>query len=191
MLEKTILSTPWTARRSNQSILKEINPEYLLEGLMLKLKLQYTGYLMRRADALEKTLMLGKTENKRRGRQKTRQHHRLNGREVTQIPGNGGGRRGLACGSPLGGKESTRHSNRTTLSPPTDGLEFLFLPLIFHNIRVFSNKSALFIRWPKYWSFSLSISSSNKYSGLISFRTDCFHLLAVQGTLKSLFQHHN
>ena len=124
---RRLLRVPWTARGLNHSTLKEINPEYLLEGLMLKLKLQYTGYLMRRADALEKTLMLGKTENKRRERQKTRQHHRLNGREVTQIPGNGGGRRGLACGSPLGGKESTRHSNRTTLSPPTDGLEFLFL----------------------------------------------------------------
>ena len=77
-------------------------------------------------------------------------------------------------------------SNHLILCQP-----FLFLPLIFHNIRVFSNKSALFIRWPKYWSFSLSISSSNKYSGLISFRTDCFHLLAVQGTLKSLFQHYD
>ena len=57
---------PWTARRSNQSILKEISPEYSLEGLMLKLKLQYFGHLMQRADSLEKTLMLGKTEGKRR-----------------------------------------------------------------------------------------------------------------------------
>ena len=56
----------WTARRSNQSILKEINPEYSLEGLMLKLKLQYFGYLMRRANSLEKTLMLGKIEGRRR-----------------------------------------------------------------------------------------------------------------------------
>ena len=63
----------WTARRSNQSILKEINPEYSLEGLMLKLRLQYFGYLMRRTDSLEKTLMLGKTEGKRRrGQQRTR-----------------------------------------------------------------------------------------------------------------------
>ena len=58
---------PWTAWRSNQSILKEINPKYSLEGLMLKLKLQYFGHLMRRAHSLEKTLMLGKTEGKRRG----------------------------------------------------------------------------------------------------------------------------
>ena len=57
---------PWTARRSNQSILKEISPEYSLEGLMLKLKLQYFGHLMRRTDPLEKTLMLGKTEGRRR-----------------------------------------------------------------------------------------------------------------------------
>ena len=59
----------WTARRSNQSILKEISPKYSLEGLMLKLKLQYFGYLMRRADSLEKTLMLGRIEDKRRSRQ--------------------------------------------------------------------------------------------------------------------------
>ena len=63
----------WTARRSKQSILKEINPEYFLEGLMLKLKLQYLGHLMRRADSLEKTLMLGKIEGRRRrGRQRMR-----------------------------------------------------------------------------------------------------------------------
>ena len=64
---------PWTARRSNQSILKEINPKYSLAGLMLKLKIQYFGHLMRRADSLEKTLVLGKTEGRRRrGRQKMR-----------------------------------------------------------------------------------------------------------------------
>ena len=61
-----LLRVPWTARRSNQSVLKEINPEYSLKGLMLKLKLQYFGYLMRRADSLEKTLMLGKIEGRRR-----------------------------------------------------------------------------------------------------------------------------
>ena len=61
------LEKVWTARRSNQSILREISPEYSLEGLMLKLKLQYFGYLMRRTDSLEKTLMLGKIEDRRRG----------------------------------------------------------------------------------------------------------------------------
>ena len=67
------MRVPWTARRSNQSILKEINPEYSLEGLMLKFKLQYFGHLMRRADSLEKTLMLGNTEGRRRkGRQRMR-----------------------------------------------------------------------------------------------------------------------
>ena len=67
------MRVPWTARRSNQSILEEINPEYSLEGLMLKLKLQYFGHLMRRADSFEKTLMLGKIESRRRrGRQRMR-----------------------------------------------------------------------------------------------------------------------
>jgi len=61
-----LLRVPWTARRSNQSILNEISPEYSLEGLMLKLKLQYFGYLMQRADSLEKTLILGKIEGRRR-----------------------------------------------------------------------------------------------------------------------------
>ena len=70
---RRLLKAPWTAKRSNQSILKEINPEYLLEGLMLKLKLQYFGYLMWRADSLEKTLILEKIEGRRRrGRQRTR-----------------------------------------------------------------------------------------------------------------------
>ena len=67
----------------------------------------------------------------------------------------------------------------------------LLLPSILPNIRVFSNESALCIRWPKYWSFSLKISPSNEHSGLISFRMHWLDLLAVQGTLKSLLQHHN
>ena len=66
------MRVPWTARRSNHSILKEISPEYSLEGLMLKLKLQYLGHLMGRADSFEKTLMLGKIEGRRRGRQRLR-----------------------------------------------------------------------------------------------------------------------
>ena len=70
-------------------------------------------------------------------------------------------------------------------------LPLLFPPSIFPNIRVFSNKSALRIRWPKYWSFSFNINPSNEYSGLISFRMDWLDLLAVQGTLKSLLQHHS
>ena len=66
-----------------------------------------------------------------------------------------------------------------------------FLPSVFPSIRVFSNESILHIRWPKYWSFSFSISPSNEYSGLISFRMNWLDLLAVQGTLKSLLQHHS
>ena len=69
---RRLLRVPWTARRSNQSILKEISPEYSLEALMLKLKLEYFGHLMRRTDSLEKTLMLGKIEDRRRGRQRMR-----------------------------------------------------------------------------------------------------------------------
>ena len=67
-----LLRVSWTARRSSKSILKEISPEYSLEGLMLKLKLQYSGHMMQKAHSLEKTLMLGKTEGRRRGRQRTR-----------------------------------------------------------------------------------------------------------------------
>ena len=77
-------------------------------------------------------------------------------------------------------------SNHLTLSHT-----LLFLPSIFPRIRVFSNEPALRIRWPKYWSFSFSISPSNEYSGLISFRMGWLDLLAVQGTLKSLLQHHS
>jgi len=68
---------------------------------------------------------------------------------------------------------------------------FLLLPSIFPSIRVFSSESVLCIRWPKYWSFNFSISPPNEYSGLISFRIDWFDLLAAQGTLKSLLQHHS
>ena len=73
---------------------------------------------------------------------------------------------------------------------PSNHCPLLLLPSIFPSIRVFSNESVLHIRWPKYGSFSFSISPSNEYSGLICFRMDWFDLLAVQGTLKSLLQHH-
>ena len=81
--------------------------------------------------------------------------------------------------------ESVMPSNRLNLCCP------LLLPSVFPSIRVFSNESAVHIRWPKYWSFSFSISPSSEYSGLISFRIDWFDLLAVQGTLKRLLQHHS
>ena len=103
---RKLLRVPWTARRSNQWILKEINPEYSLEGLMLKLKLQYFGHLMRRADSLEKTLMLGKIESKRRrGRQRMRWYHRLNGHGFGWILGVGDGQGGLVCCGSWGHKE--------------------------------------------------------------------------------------
>ena len=95
------MRVPWIARRSNQSILKEISPEYSLEGLMLKLKSQYFGHLMRKADSLEKTLMLGKIEGRRR-----RGHHRLDGHEFEQALGVGDGQESLVCCSPWGHKES-------------------------------------------------------------------------------------
>ena len=102
---RRLLRVPCTARRSNQSILKEINPEYSLEGLMLKLKLQYFGHLMWRTDSLEKTLMVGKIEGgRRRGRQRMRW---LDG--ITDLmdmsPGVGDEQGGLACCSPWGHKE--------------------------------------------------------------------------------------
>ena len=82
--------------------------------------------------------------------------------------------------------ESVMPSNHLILCRP-----LLLLPSIFPNIRVFSNESALHIRWPNYWSFSFNISPSNEHPGLISFRMDWLDLLAVQGTPKSLLQHHS
>ena len=101
-----LLRVPWTVRRSNQSILKEISPEYSLEGLMLKLKLQYFGHLMRRTDSLEQTLMLGKIEGRRRrGWKIVGWHHQLDGDELKQAPEVGDGQGSLACCSPWGHKE--------------------------------------------------------------------------------------
>ena len=99
----------WTARRSNQSILKEISPECSLEGLMLKLKLQYFGHLKQGTNSLEKTLMLGKIEGGRKSGQQRMMvgwHHFLDGHEFEQALGVGDGQRSLACCSPWGHKES-------------------------------------------------------------------------------------
>ena len=82
--------------------------------------------------------------------------------------------------------ESVMPSNHLILCHP-----LFLLPSVFPSIRVFSNESVICIRWPKYWSFSFSINPSNEYSGLISFRMDWLDLLAVQGALKSLLQHHS
>ena len=107
---RRLLRVPWTTRRSNQSILKEISPEYSLEGLMLKLKFQYFGHLICGTDFLEKTLMLGKIEGRRgRGQQRKKMtgwHHQLEDREFEQALGVGNGQKNLACCSPWGCKES-------------------------------------------------------------------------------------
>ena len=111
------LRVPWTARRSNQSILKEISSEYSLEGLMLKRKLQYFGHLMWRTDSLEKTLRLQNIEGRRRrGWQKMRWHHWLNGQEFKQAPGTGDKQGGLACCSLWDGKESDTTEQLNNLS---------------------------------------------------------------------------
>ena len=106
---RRLLRVPWTARRSNQSILKEISPGCSLVGLMLKMKLQYFGHLMWRADSFEKILMLGKIEGRRRkGRQDeiVGWHHRLNEHGFGWTPGVGDGQGGLACCNSWGRKES-------------------------------------------------------------------------------------
>ena len=104
---RRLLTVHWTARKSNQSVLKEISPEYSLEGMMLKLKLQSFGHLMRRTDWLEKTLMLGKTGWEEKGvTEMEGWHHWLNGLESGQTQGDGEGQGGLACCSPWGLKES-------------------------------------------------------------------------------------
>ena len=122
-----LLWVPWTARRPDQSILKEINPEYSLEGMMLKLKLQYFDHLMWRADLLEKPLMLGKVEGKRRrGRERMRWLDSITDlmdMNISQILGDGGGQRSW-CATVLGVAESstTQHlNNNKRLRPWAQG----------------------------------------------------------------------
>ena len=152
---RRLLRVRWTARRSNQSILKEINPEYSLEGLMLNLKLQYFGHLLGKADSLEKTLMLGKIEGKRRrGRW-------LNGHQFSSVQSFSSVRLFVTPWTPahqaslsitnsqnllkLMSIESVMPSNHLILCHP-----LLLLPSIFPSVRVFSNESVLCIRLPKY-----------------------------------------
>ena len=106
---RRLLRVPWTAKRSNQSILKEVNPECSLKALRLKLKLQSFGHLMQRANSLEKTLILGKTEGKRRRMTEDKivgWHHQLDGCEFEQALGDSEGLGSLECCSPWGRKES-------------------------------------------------------------------------------------
>ena len=165
------MTVPETARRFNQSVLNKISSECSLERLMLKLKLQYFGHLMRRTDSLEKTLMLGKIEGKRRRMRwldSITDSMSMNLSKLLELVQTHVHRVGDAIqpSHPL-----------LSPSPPAS---------ILPSMRVFSNESVLHIRWPKYWSFSFSINPSNEYSGLISFRIAWFDFLAVQGTLKSL-----
>ena len=159
------MRVPWTARRSNQSILKEISPECSLKGLMLKLKLQYVGHLMQRADSLEKTLMLGKIEGRRR-----RGLHRMRWLDdITDSMDMSLGKfRELVIHITI--SSSVVPVSSCLQSFPTSG---------------YFQESALCMRWPKYWSFSFNISPSNEHPGQISFRMDWLDLLAVQGTLFS------
>ena len=124
---RRLFRVPWTARRSNQSILKEISPGCSLEGLMLKLKLQYLGHLMRRADSLEKTLMLGKIWGQEKGMTEDEMagwHRWLNGHESEWTPGVGDGQGGLACCCLWGHKEldTIELLNRTELKLPSSSI---------------------------------------------------------------------
>ena len=113
------------------------------------------------------------------------------GCQHTRTPGTAAGQASLSSTTSL---RLLRLTSIESVMPPNHLIlccPFLLLPSIFPSISVFSNESVLHIRWPKYWSFSFSISLSNEYSGLISFRIDWFDLLAVQGTLNSLLQHHS
>ena len=131
---RRLLRVPWTSRRSNQSILKEISPEYSLEGLMLLLKLQYSGHLMWRADSFEKTQILGKIEGRRRkGRQRRRWLYGITeSMDLSLSKGVGDGQGGLTCCSPWGCKESylTERLNWTELNWEMLKLYFLSYTLI-------------------------------------------------------------
>ena len=133
----------WTARRSNQSILKEISPGCSLEGMMLKLKLQYSGHLMRRVDSLEKTLMLGGIGGRRRR-----------------------GRKWMRWLDDITDSMDVSLSELRELVMPSNCLiicrALLLLPSIFPSIRVFPNESALHVKWPKNWSYSFGISPSKE-----------------------------
>ena len=144
---RRLLRVPWTARRSNQSILKEISPGISLEGMMLKLKLQYFGHLMRRVDSLQKTLILGGLGARGVGTKEDEMpgwHHWLDGRESQRTRGVGDGQGGLVCCDSWGHKESDTTERRISdLSLIYKKTDFKRLVLSYQNIYVY-NTSVIF-----------------------------------------------
>ena len=232
VLEKT-LQSPLDSKESNQSFLKEISPEYSLEGLTLKLKLQYFGHLMWKANSLEKTLIVGKTEGRRRRGRRGWDGWMASLTQWTGVWASSGswwwtGRPGILQSmgfQRVGHNWMTEFSSVaqscSTLCDPMDcsTLGFPVYPQLpelvqthvrwvsnaiqpsnplsspsppalhlFQHQGLFQGVSSLH-KVAKVLEFQLCISPSNEYSGLISFRMDWLHLLAVQGTLKSLLQH--
>ena len=149
---RRLLRVPCTARRSNQSILKEVNPEYSLEGLMLKLKLQYFGHLMQRANSLEKTLMLEKIEGKRRGQQRC--HHQFSWHEIGWTPGDGEEQGGLECWSTWGPKNQTWLSDWTTTIYIISARVICLItsPVLFNQINLFIQIPKLSTSWNYRWT---------------------------------------
>ena len=140
----------WTAQRRNQSILKEINPEYSLEGLILKMKLQYFGHRMHRANSLEKTLTLGKIEVSRRwGATEDEMvgwHHRLNGHEFEQTPGGSEGQGSLVCCSPWVTKGRTH--DRVTEQQQVSQTTTMMRQLVRLGIVLMYVKQHMYTKWP-------------------------------------------
>ena len=150
---RRLLRVPWTAKRSNQSIIKEISPGCSLEELMLKLKLQYFGHLMRRADSFEKTLMLGKIVGRRTRDEMVGWHHQLNGHVFEQTPRDSGGQRSQVCCSLWDCKELEMtlplNNNRDKHSPKLGHLQphfsFLILFLTIQNLLCLHKSFKLFL----------------------------------------------
>ena len=197
---RRLLRVPWTARRSNQSILKEISPECSLEGLMLKLKLRYFGCLMWRTDSLEKALMLGKIEDRRRRGQTEDEmvgwHHRCEGHEFELAPGVGDGQGSLACCSPWDQKESDMSerlnwtewcnyiSENITLSSNPANVVTMCLLILFYQFKV-DTISVHLISFTLYFQINFP-NFITKWNGLSSIRP----LTRLQETLTKHKKYH-